>query len=262
MNQEETSRRFYTTQHPLYCGIDLHARMMDVCILDQSGASLVQRKMKTDPETFLKALAPDRQGIGVAVEWMFPWDGLAALCADEASPFVLGQALAMQAIHGGKATNDKSDSQKMAAWLRAGRLPPADVDPATMRATRDWLRRRMPLAPKRAALRAHGQNTNRPEPLPAMGQKIASHAHRAGVAERLAEAAGPKSIEGDRALLPSDAALWRAGERPIVTTAKPHDAHPWDLRPTVPGIGTMLRRVRLSASPAVHRFPRGQAVVS
>jgi hypothetical protein len=32
-NQEETSMRLYTTQHPLYCGIDLHARMLYVCIL-------------------------------------------------------------------------------------------------------------------------------------------------------------------------------------------------------------------------------------
>ncbi len=29
-NKEETSRRFYTTQHPFYCGIDLHARTMYV----------------------------------------------------------------------------------------------------------------------------------------------------------------------------------------------------------------------------------------
>src|SRR5215475_12843913 len=29
--------RFYTTQHPFYCGIDLHARTMYLCILDQGG---------------------------------------------------------------------------------------------------------------------------------------------------------------------------------------------------------------------------------
>jgi hypothetical protein len=26
--KEETSMRFYTTQHPFYCGIDLHAQAM------------------------------------------------------------------------------------------------------------------------------------------------------------------------------------------------------------------------------------------
>jgi hypothetical protein len=39
--KEETSRRLYTTQPPLYCGIDLHARTMSVCILDQHGEFLV-----------------------------------------------------------------------------------------------------------------------------------------------------------------------------------------------------------------------------
>jgi hypothetical protein len=29
--------RFYTQQHQHYCGIDLHARQMYVCILDASG---------------------------------------------------------------------------------------------------------------------------------------------------------------------------------------------------------------------------------
>ena len=29
--------RFYTKQHPFYCGLDLHARTMDVCILSQDG---------------------------------------------------------------------------------------------------------------------------------------------------------------------------------------------------------------------------------
>ena len=65
--------RLYTTQHPFYCGIDLHARTMYVCILDQSGEVLVHRNMKTDPHTFLKALAPYREGIVVAVERMFTW---------------------------------------------------------------------------------------------------------------------------------------------------------------------------------------------
>jgi hypothetical protein len=31
--------RFYTNQHPFYCGIDLHARSMYVCILSHEGNS-------------------------------------------------------------------------------------------------------------------------------------------------------------------------------------------------------------------------------
>ena len=29
--------RFYTGQHRYYCGIDLHVRMMYLCVLDQAG---------------------------------------------------------------------------------------------------------------------------------------------------------------------------------------------------------------------------------
>jgi hypothetical protein len=72
-NKEETSVRFYTTQHPFCCGIDLQARNMYVCILDQAGETLLHRNMKTNPETFLKVIAPYRDGLVVAVECMFTW---------------------------------------------------------------------------------------------------------------------------------------------------------------------------------------------
>jgi hypothetical protein len=38
--------RFYNTQHQFYCGIDLHARSMYICILDQDGEMLVHRNMQ------------------------------------------------------------------------------------------------------------------------------------------------------------------------------------------------------------------------
>ena len=48
-NKEETSMRFYTQQHPFYCGIDLHARTMYLCILDQAGETLLHRNMPATP---------------------------------------------------------------------------------------------------------------------------------------------------------------------------------------------------------------------
>jgi transposase len=236
--------------------------MMYVCILDQSGEILVHRNMKTDPDTFLKAIAPYRQGIVVAVECMFTWYWLADLCADEGIPFVLGHALYMKAIHGGKAKNDKIDSQKIAALLRGGMLPQAYVYPAKMRATRDLLRRRMPLAHKRAALLAHVPNTNSQYNLPAIGKKLASKANREGVAERFADAAVQKSIAVDLALLTSYDALLRDVELTSGKTAKQHDANTLYLLQTVPGIGKMLSLGLLYEIHAVNRFPRVQAFVS
>ena len=62
-------------------------------------------------------------------------------------------------------------AQIIAVLLRGGMLPQASVYPAAMRATRDLLRRRVPLTRKRAELLAHIQNTNSQYNLPEIGKK-------------------------------------------------------------------------------------------
>jgi transposase len=254
--------RFYTKQHPFYCGIDLHARTMYVCILDQAGETRLHRNMPATPEALLKAIAPYREQIVLAAECMFTWYWLADLCAEHGIPFVLGHALSMKAIHGGKAKNDKIDSQKIAALLRGGMLPQAYVYPAEMRATRDLLRRRMHLARKRGELLAHVQNTNSQYNLPAIGKKIAYKANRDGVAERFADPAVHKSIEVDLALITYYDELLRDVELTIVKTAKHHDAQTLYLLQTVPGIGKILSLVLLYEIHDIERFPRVQDFAS
>jgi transposase len=254
--------RFYTQQHPFYCGIDLHARTMYLCILDQAGETLLHRNMPATPEALLKAITPYRDQIVLAAECMFTWYWLADLCADHSIPFVLGHALYMKAIHGGKAKNDKIDAHKIAVLLRGGMLPQAYVYPAEMRATRDLLRRRMHLARKRGELLAHVQNTNSPYNLPAIGKKIAYNANRDGVAERFADPAVQKSIEVDLALITYYDELLRDVELTIVKTAKHHDAQTLYLLQTVPGIGKILSLVLLYEIHQIDRFPRVQDFAS
>jgi len=50
--------RFYTQSHRYYCGIDLHARWMYLCILDPQGEVLLHRNLRACPEAFLKAVEP------------------------------------------------------------------------------------------------------------------------------------------------------------------------------------------------------------
>src|SRR3990172_6108138 len=159
--------RFYTEQHRYYCGIDLHTRTMYVCILDAAGQVLMHQNLPAKPEAFLEAVAPYRDDLVVACECIFTWYWLADLCAKEGIRFVLGHALFMKAIHGGKAKNDKIDAHKIAVLLRGGMLPQAYVYPAGMRATRDLLRRRLHIVRKRGQLLAHIQNTNHQYNLPA-----------------------------------------------------------------------------------------------
>jgi Transposase len=217
-------RRFYAKQHPFYCGIDLHARSLYVCIVNQDGEVLLHRNMTAAPAPFLKAIAPYREGLVVAVECMFTWYWLADLCAQEGIAFVLGHARSMKAIHGGKAKNEKIDSHKIAVLLRGGMLPHAYVDPAPMRATRALLRRRTHLMRKRAELLAHVHNTNSQDHLPEIGKKIAYKANRDGVAERFADLAVQKTIEVDLALITYDDELLQDLALSILKTAKQHKA--------------------------------------
>ena len=144
--------RFYTKQHKFYCGIDLHAEKMFLCILDETGEVRLHRNIKTDREVFLKVIEPYREDIVVAVECMFTWYWIADLCTAHGIPFVLGHALYMKAIHGAKTKNDKIDSHKIAALLKGGLIPQSYVYPKQMRATRDLMRRRNHFMRKRAEL--------------------------------------------------------------------------------------------------------------
>jgi transposase len=193
---------------------------------------------------------------------MFPWDWLADLGAEEDIPVVLGHALSMKAIHGGKAKHDQIDSHKSAVLLRGGMLPQAYGYPAERRATRALLRRRMHLAHKRGALLAHVPNTNSQYNLPALGKNSAYQANRDGGAERFADPAVQKSMEVDLALVSSYDALLRDVELTLLQTAKHHDAHPLYLLQTVPGIGKMLSLVLLYDMHQIERFPRVQEFAS
>ena len=115
--------RFYREQRRCYCGIDLHASKMYVCVLDDQGNVVLHRNMRAEPEPLKRALAPYRASLVVGAECMFSWYWLADWCQAEGIEFVLGHALYMKAIHGGKAKNDRIDSEKIARLLRGGTFP-------------------------------------------------------------------------------------------------------------------------------------------
>jgi transposase len=210
----------------------------------------------------LKSIAPSRADMVVAVECLFTWYWLADLCAHEGLPFVLGHALSMKAIHGGKAKNDRMDARTIAVLLRGGMLPQAYVSPAAMRATRDLLRRRFHLTRQRAELLTPSQQTNRQDNLPEMGKKIASKAHRDGVAERLPDPAVQKSVEVALALIDYSDRRLSDIELTLLRTAQQHDAQALSRRQAVPGMGTILRVVWLYEMYDLTRCPRVQDFVS
>jgi transposase len=171
-HRKETMMNFYKhqNQHRFYCGVDLHARSMYLCILDRDGQFVLHREYVAERRVFLEAIGPFRNDLVVAAECMFAWYWLADLCAEHGIPFVLGHALYMKAIHQGKSANDRIDAAKIAALLRGELLPQAYVYPKEMRATRDLLRRRSFLVRRRADLLAHLVNTNSQYNLPPLNK--------------------------------------------------------------------------------------------
>ena len=247
--------RTYNTQHTHYCGVDLHARSLFVHVLDHTGATRLERDIPASPDAFLDALEPYRDGLVVGCECMFAWYWLADLCERERIPFVLGHALAMKAVHGGKAKNDRLDAAKIAGLLRGGFFPVAHVYPRDKRETRDLLRRRSFFVRQRAQLIAHIQNTNSQYNLPPFGKKLTYKGNRsAAIADRFEHPSTRLSITSDLDLIESYDARIAALEAHLVRSAKVDDPATFQFLRTVPGIGPVLGLVMLYEIDSIRRF--------
>jgi transposase len=254
--------RFYTKTHKHYCGIDLHAKKMYVCIIDGEGNILVHCNINCNPAEFLRTIAPYREGLVVGVECMFAWYWLSDLCREEKIELVLGHALYMRAIHGGKAKSDKIDSKKIAAMLRGGMFPVAYEYPREMRATRDLLRRRNFFVRKRGELMAHIHNTVTQYNLPALGFDLSCESNRHQVAELFSDLEVRKIIEMDVAMIDSYDDALKILEKDIEKSARKHDRHALMLLCSILGIGPILSMVMLYEIHDINRFETVQQFAS
>jgi transposase len=248
--------RFYNQSHGFYCGVDLHARTISLHILDRGGTSVVAKTIAASPDAFLDAVAPCRDGLVVGCECMFAWYWLADLCAEQKIPFVLGHALYLKAIHGGKSKNDQIDAEKLARLLRGGAFPQAYVYPKGMRETRDLLRRRTFLVRRRSELLAHLVNTNSQYNLPPLSQKLCYPRNRQDLdlPARFADPSVQRNVQTDLAL--TDALDEQIGELELylTRTAKIDDPQAYHRLLTVPGVGKVLALIFLYEIHDVKRF--------
>jgi transposase len=227
---------------------------MYVCVVDQGGDVLVHRNLPTDRQRLIEVIGPYREDIVVAVECIFSWYWIADVCAEQAIPFVLGHALYMKAIYGGKTKNDKIDSQKIAGLLRGGMLPLAYAYPQAMRSTRDLLRRRMYLMHHQSELLAHIQNTNSQYNLATFEKRINYRSNRADLGEHFREPMVRKSIEADIEVLDTLHQVLLKLEAAVLEQAREHDPLMLQIIRTVPGIGKVLSLVILYEIQDIRRF--------
>ncbi|HWO72078.1 MAG TPA: IS110 family transposase [Dehalococcoidia bacterium] len=248
--------RFYQQPHAFYCGLDLHARTISLHILDADGRTAVAKTIAATPSAVLDALAPYRDGLVVGCECMFAWYWVADLCAAERIPFVLGHALYLKLIHGGKSKNDRIDAHKLATLLRGGAFPQAYVYPRGMRETRDLLRRRTFLVRQRSHFLAHLVNTNSQYNLPPLAQKLCYARNRAelDLPARFKDPSVRKSVEADLALVDALDEQVRDLELYLTRSAKVDDPQTYQRLRSVPSVGPVLALVFLYEIHDVKRF--------
>lgn len=247
--------RFYTGQHEYYCGVDLHARTLYLCVLDSTGTVRLHKRLPCERGRFIEALEPYRPDVVVGSECIYCWYWLADLCTAEEIAFVLGHALYMKAIHGGKAKNDKIDSHKAATLLRGGAFPMAYVYPPDMRSTRDLMRRRLYFARKRGELFGHIRLTFQQYnvALPTSGQ-MRYQKHREGLVEAFDDPGVQATIAADLALADRYDTVLRELERTIEARARVHDSEALELLRTIPGVGRILALTLLYEIHHIGRF--------
>lgn len=255
--------RFYTETRPYYCGIDLHARTLYICIVDHNGNNLYHKEIKANPETLLSVLTPYLDNIVVGVECMHCWYWVADFCEHHNIEFILGHALYMRAIHGGKAKNDRIDSNKIARLIRGGNFPLAYAYPKEMRAARDLLRRRSKIMRYSGQFKAHVSNTSTQYNLlpPAKGS-LRTIKGRDEMANTFADLSVQRSIDLDLHLVATFDHEVQQIERFVEGLVKQSNQRDLVLLQSIHGIGRVLALTILLEIGDISRFGKVQQFAS
>lgn len=254
---------YATIDTDYFCGIDLHARTMYVCIMDKMGEVLFRRNIKNDFRLLTRALEPYRTSVSVGVESTFNWYWLADGCHQAGIPFHLGHALYMKAIHGGKKKNDRVDARTLTNLMRTNYFPQAYAYPKQMRATRDLLRRRHRYVAMRAASYTHIQNTfSQQGILDPLSDEVKRKSTRRQIPSYLTDPDLGMSVECDLDLIEGLDPIIHRIEKQVLAQAKHHDRNALSILMTTPGLGKMLALTILYEIHTIARFKSASAFSS
>jgi transposase len=245
-----------------YAGVDLHARAIFVVILDHHGQVRFAKNLPANPDAFLRAVAPFRDGLLVACECMHCWYWLADTCRDHAIPFVLGHAWAMKAVHGQKTKCDRKDAEAIARLLKGGTFPPASAYPRERRSLRDLLRARLRLVRQRAELYGHVHTARRQANLPPVASDVKYKSKRAAITAAIADPLLRRRVETHLALLePLDTTI-RQLEAELEEAAEEHYPTELAVLQSTPGVGLVLSLTILLEIDTIDRFDTRQQFCS
>ena len=247
-----------------YCGVDLHADVIYVCVMTKAGRAVFHHELPTDFPRLLQHLKPYLSSIAVCAESTFNWYWLADGCAKHNIPFFLGHALYMKLIHGGKTKNDRIDAKVMADLLRTGFFPPAYPYPEKMRATRDLLRRRSHFSQQHAEALRHIKTLLYQQgymDLPSVHNFDAEKISKTFSVYKLPDDAD-YSLQADLDMIRYLDTVTAKLEWRIEKNARGHDNHALALLKSVKGLGTILSLTLLYEIHTIKRFKSPQCFSS
>jgi transposase len=133
-----------------YCGIDLHSKKSQMCIIDKEGKKVKEGNLDNDLSLIFEFLKPFGKDVHVAIECTINWYWIVDGLKEEGYDVRLAHTLGLYMITGAKVKTDRRDAFKLAKLLRMGELPESYIYPKEKRPLRDLLRRRAGLVQQRA----------------------------------------------------------------------------------------------------------------
>lgn len=134
-----------------YCGIDLHAKSSQICVIDEEGRKVDEANFKNDLSLILGFLEPFGKNTHIVIESTINWYWIVDGLKEAGYKVKLAHTLGLYMITGAKIKTDRRDAFKLAKLLRMGEIPEAYIYPKDKRPLRDLLRRRAGLVEERAS---------------------------------------------------------------------------------------------------------------
>lgn len=229
---------------------------MYICIMNSKGEILLHKNIKkNDFSYFLKLASPYLHDLTVSCESTFNWYWLADACHANGIKFILGHALAMRCIHGGKTKNDKIDSRKIADLLRTNYLPVAHSCSREKRSIRGLLRRRITFVQQRASVKAHlSSSVYSPRLAPLTREEQRKSNRDTAIPAKFSDPNQRLSAETDLAIINFLDLQTKNLEDEVTRQTRKLFPVEQQLLQTVPGVGKILSLVILYEVDQINRF--------
>jgi transposase len=232
---------------------------MRCCVVNSRNKVLINKNLACDGDSFKRFISKYKNDVVVGVECIFSWYWLADFCSDIGLSFVLGHALYMKAIHGGKAKNDKIDAEKIALLLKGGNFPLAYTYPPRMRKIRDLLRRRGTMVAHKSAYMAHIRITNYQYNLPPFLTGRLDTRYRINeIIEHFPDPIVQENVKTDLSIVHHFKTEIKQLEMKILKLAKRNNSVAFNILQTLPGACRVLPLTLLYEIHDINRFPTVQ----